>query len=156
MLNISVSISLQKDMKMKNFWTIASLKWLGNRLEFYSTEGNPDELFAANDLFVESRPILFYCTQTEHNFNSFVHFKKNGMLIFQHTDYLLKGQLSVFPWKFLCSLSEGVLKIWAGLAGIFSHMTYNSHCIGFSFNFSIVLLSPLYQQRVLVIKHYEF
>lgn len=78
------------------------------------------------------------------------------MLVFQHTDYLLKGQLSVFPWKFLCSLSQGILKIWAELVGIFSYMTYNSQCIGFSFNFSIVLPSPLYQQTALVIKHYEF
>lgn len=85
--------------------------------------------FAANYLFVESRPILFYYTQTEHNYHSFVHFKKTqktNMLIFQHMDYLLKGQLSVFPRKFLCSLSQGILKIWAALVA-FSHIWLITH-----------------------------
>lgn len=70
--------------------------------------------------------------------------KEKDSLIFQHTDYLLKGQLSVFPWKFLCSLSQGIFKICAGLVGIFSSMTGNSHCIGFSFNVRIVFLSLSY------------
>lgn len=48
----------------------------GKLLEFYSIEGNTNELFAANNLFVESKVILFYCTQTEHNLHSFVHLKK--------------------------------------------------------------------------------
>lgn len=48
----------------------------GKLLEFYSTEGNSDELFAANNLFVKSKAILFYCTQTEHNLPSFVHLTK--------------------------------------------------------------------------------
>lgn len=48
----------------------------GKLLEFYITEGNNNELFAAKNLFVKSRAILFYCTQTEHNLHSFVHLKK--------------------------------------------------------------------------------
>lgn len=69
-------LSMQKDMKIKIIWTIPSSKWLGKWFEFYNTEWNTDKLYEVNYLFVESRPILFYCTQTKHNFHSFVHQKK--------------------------------------------------------------------------------
>lgn len=65
-----------------------------------------------------------------HNLSKiFIHFllKKKKMLICQHADYLLKGQMSVFPWKFLCSLSQGIFKICAGLFDVSSYMTGNSH-----------------------------
>lgn len=75
---------------------------------------------------MKSSPILFYYTQLKQNFHSFS-IKKKKMLICQHADYLLKGQMSVFPWKFLCSLSQGIFKICAGLFDVSSYMTGNSH-----------------------------
>lgn len=62
----------------------------GKLLGFYSTEGNTTELFAANNLFVESRAILFYCTQTKPNLHSFVHSKKKTSKT-QHADISTYG-----------------------------------------------------------------
>lgn len=63
-------------MKIKKNWNYCFIEMTGKLLEFYSTEGNYDELFAANNLFMKSKAILFYCTQTEHNLRSFVHLTK--------------------------------------------------------------------------------
>lgn len=144
-------------MKMKNFWTNASLKSLGKWLEFYSTEGNPDDLHQIICLWNQGQ---FYFIIHKLSI-IFIHLSISKKKKKRHADISTYGLLVKRPT--VCVSMEIFMQLITGhsqnlscVGCIFSYMTYNSHCIGLSFNFSIVLLSLLYQQRVLVIKHYEF